>query len=258
MTESVASFSRIHHTTHSLRATRLARLGFTSDEERRVIERVPVGVRSLAAGDELIREGTSPDSLYFLSAGWAYRYMTTRCGGRQIPALFVPGSICNVDNLLFERADFGVRALTSATVLALPRERALALAAEHPGIGRAFTWLALSENAILSQWALGLGRRTAQGRLAHLLCEMSVRLGAGDGDDSRFALPLTQELIADVLGLTPVHINRTMQQLRADGLIATAGRTVTILDMARLRSVAEFDPSYLYQIEKSAAPVHVA
>ncbi len=209
--------------------------------------------RQLAPGDELIREDSSPDHLYLLSAGWAYRYITMRSGGRQIPALIVPGGVCNLDNLLLERANFGVRALTRATVLALPRGQALALAAEHPGVGRAFTWLAVAENAILSQWALGLGRRSALGRLAHLLCELSIRAGASDAGEDSFELPMTRELIADTLGLTPIHVNRTMQYLRAEGFISTAGRTMTILDLDRLRSVAEFDPSYLNQIEKSAA-----
>lgn len=240
------------HPTHSLAETQLARLGFVSDEERVVLARVPLTVRVLRAGEELIREGGSPASLYFVKTGWAYRYVMTQSGARQIPVLLTAGSVCNLDNLLFERADFGVRALTEAIVLALPREQALSLSAEHPGLARAFTWAALAENAILSRWAVGLGRRTAQGRLAHLLCEMSLRLD-GPKDASRsFELPLTQELIADVLGLTPVHVNRTMQSLRAGGLIATAGRTVTILDGDRLRTLAEFDPSYLEQIEESA------
>lgn len=233
---------------HSLADTRLARLGFVSPEERAALAGVPLAARSLGAGDGLIREGDAPGSLYFLATGWAYRYTTTRGGGRQISAMLVPGSVCNLDNLMFKRADFGVRSLTQAKVLALPRDRALSLAAEHPGVGRAFTWLALAENAILSQWAVGLGRRTAQQRLAHFLCEMNLRLG-GDGS---FELPLTQELIADALGLTSVHVNRTMQTLRTQSLIATNSRTVTILDDEGMRTLAEFDPSYLNQIETSA------
>lgn len=245
-------FSSRRHPAHTLADTRLARLRFVSDQERVALARAPVTVRSLTAGDELIREDSSPENLYLLTAGWAYRYLTTRNGSRQIPALIVPGGICNLDNLLFERSDFGVRALTKATVLVLPREQAVSLAANHPGVGRAFTWLALAENAILGQWAVGLGRRSATERLAHLLCELSIRLGAGDAGEVSFELPLTQELIADTLGLTAVHVNRTLQQLRADGLVVTAGRMVTIPDLGRLQALADFDPGYLRQIEKSA------
>ena len=249
---------------YSLGDTPFAGLGFISADERAVLAEEPLALRTLAPGTELLREGSQPESLYFLISGWAIRYITTRDGARQIPGLLVPGGVCNLDNLLFERADFGVRAITRMDVLALPRIRALALAAEHPGVGRAFTWLALAENAILSQWAVGLGRRTALQRLAHLLCETSVRLSSGDGTGGgngegacSFELPLTQEVIADVLGLTPVHVNRTMQQLRAQGYIVTAGRTITVTDFQRLQTLAEFDRSYLQQIERSAvsAPV---
>lgn len=237
------------HGTFSLADTRLARPGFMSAEEREVLARVPLTVRSVRAGDELIREQSTPENLYFLAAGWACRYNLMRNGKRQITVLLTPGGVCNLDNLMFERADFAVRALTEAKVLALPRDRALSLAAEYPSVGRAFTWLALAQNAILSQWAVGLGRRGALQRLAHFICEMSVRLGG----DRSFEMPLTQELIADTIGLTAVHINRTMGTLRSQGLIALAGRRLTILNGDRLRILAEFDQGYLDQIETSAA-----
>ena len=238
---------------HTLADTRLARSGFVSDGERAALLKVHLGQRSLEPGEELLAEGSVPDNLYFMSAGWADRFVTTGSGTRQIPTLLVPGDVCNLDNFLFPRADCGVRAATDTAVLCLPRPRALALAlaSEHPGVGRAFTWLALGENAVLTQWAVGLGRRSARQRLAHLLCELHTRTSSGpDGGD--FELPLTQEVIADTLGLTPVHINRTMHCLRADALVGTAGRKVTILDIQRLRALAEFDPSYLRQIELSA------
>ena len=244
-------------TAWTLADTRLAQLGFVSDQERIALAQVPVSSQSLRAGTDLIREGSSPEDLLLLIDGWACRYMTTRSGARQISVLLVPGSVCNLDNLLLERADCGVRALTQVSVLTVRKTRALALTAEHPGIARAFTWLAIAENAILSQWAVGLGRRSAKGRLAHLLCELSIRVGASDTGESSFLLPLTQELIADTLGLTAVHINRTMQNLRSAGLISTEGRMVKIHNTAGLRALAEFDGSYLSQIEKSGAALLV-
>jgi len=131
-------------------------------------------------------------------------------------------------------------------IVSLPRECALALAAKHPGIARTFTWLGMIENVILSKWTLSLGRRSAIARLAHFLCEMSVRIGADDGGKSSFAFPMTQEQIADTLGLTSVHVNRTMQHLRAGGLIATPKRRMIIPDIAKLRHVGGFDPRYLH------------
>ena len=238
---------------YSLGDTRLGQLAAESIDEPSALSRVHLSRRSLEPGGELIAEGSTPDSLYFLLSGWAYRFITTGSGARQIPALLVPGDLCNLDNFLFPRADCGVRAATEITVLSIPRRRALTLAIEHPGLGRAFTWLALRENAILTRGAVALGRRSAQERLAHLLCELSVRTSSNPAGDAGFELPLTQEVIADTLGLTPVHINRTMRNLRAAAIIGTAGRKVTILDRQRLRALAEFDPSYLTKIEESAA-----
>lgn len=236
-----------HSTNGGIAGTRLANRDFLSEEELAALDAAVTASRMLDAGAALGREGEPTDSLYVLTTGWACRYKTTREGARQMPALLVPGDVCNLDNLMFGAANYGVRTLTPATVLTLPRERALALSTRHPGIARTFTWLALVENAILSQWALCLGRQSARARLAHLLCEMSVRLGCPEGEsECRFDLPLTQEQIADVLGLTSVHVNRTIQQLRTERLVTTDRRMMTIRDVAELRKVGEFDPAYLH------------
>lgn len=237
---------------NTVAVTRLARLGFLSDIEVAALREVPVATESFAPREHIIRQGSSPDSLYFLISGWTYQYITTRHGGRQISALVLPGGVCNLANLALERADFGVCAVTQATAVVLPRSRALALASQYPGIGQAFTWLAISENAILSQWAVRLGLRSAMKRVAHFLCEISVRTGSGKAGD-KFDLPLTQELIADAVGLTPIHVNRTLQQLRLEGLITSIGRTITIPDFDRLRAACGFDASYLRHLESGAS-----
>lgn len=231
---------------NSLSWTKLASSPVLSDEERQALEDAALTPRAVRAGDEIVREGQATDQLYVMADGWALRAKTTRDGGRQIVGLAVPGDLANLDSFLFGRPDYGVRALTHGTVVGIPRDRLLALTAAHPGIGRALTWCALVENAGLSQWALCLGRQGAQQRLAHLLCELAARLGADDGAGVAFTLPLTQEHLADALGLTAVHVNRVMQQLRADGLIITVGRSVTIPDPERLRALADFDPAYLH------------
>ncbi len=229
-----------------LAGTRLWASRFLSRDEWDALEDAVVSTRSVNANTDLVREGARADTLFIVAEGWACRYTTTPEGARQLPALLVPGDVGNLDSLMFDRLDYGVRTLTQTTIVALPRDRALALAAQHPGIARTFTWLALVENVILSKWALSLGRRSAKERLAHLLCELSVRLDAEDGNESSFAFPLTQEQVADALGLTSVHVNRTMQQLRNDGVIATSNRTVTLPDVARLRQIGGFDPRYLH------------
>lgn len=235
--------------------TRLWASPYLSEEERTALSEAVRTPRMVDAGFDLCREGESVDALLFLVDGWAIRHSTTGDGSRQIAALAVPGDLANLDSFLLERIDCGVRVIKRATVVALPRDKALALAAEHPGIARTFTWLALVENAVLAKWAVSLGRRSSKERLAHLFCELSVRLGGETGNESGFELPLTQEQLADALGLTPVHINRVMQQLRAEGLIATASRVMTIPDVAKLRRTAEFDPRYLHTDQEVSAPV---
>ena len=234
------------HAASRFAGTRLIHSRFLSLKERDALEGAALPARSIGPNVDLVREGERADNLLIVADGWACRYMTTRNGARQFSALLLPGDVGTLDALMFDRLDYGVRTLTRVSVVMLPRDRAVALAAEHPGIARTFTWLALVENAILSRWSLSLGRKSAKERLAHLLCELSVRLGAGDGRTGELAIPLTQEQLADALGLTSVHINRTVRDLRDDGLLVTGSRIMTLPDVASLRRVGGFDAGYLH------------
>lgn len=217
-----------------------------TDEDRRALADIAGAPRPLKAGVQFVAEGARVDSVHLMIQGWAYRYKTTRDGARQITGLAVPGDMCNLDSYMLPRVTYGVRTLTEAVAVSLPRDRAQALAAERPGIARAFTWFAIVENAALTEWTLALGRQTARQRLAHLLCEVHARLGGAHGKGDSYELPLTQEQMADVLGLTGVHVNRTLGQLRAEGLIVVRGRQVTVLKVAELCQVGEFDDAYLH------------
>lgn len=220
---------------------------FSAPDDRRAIEAVALPARTRSAQTDLVREGDVADRLYILTEGWACRYKTTREGSRQIVAILVPGDVANLDALAFRRADFGVRVLSMVKAVAIPCDDMAALASTHAGIGATLSRLAMTENAILSQWALCLGRMSAQQRLCHLLCELGQRVVPNQADNQiSFDLPLTQEQIADTLGLTSVHVNRTLQQLRGEGLVATDRRTISIPDVAKLRGVAEFDGRYLH------------
>ena len=230
----------------SLSATRLWNSGHLSVEEQQALENAVSPAKARAPNVELVREGERVEALLILIDGWACRYTMTRDGRRQIPTLLLPGDVGNLDSLMFDRLDYGVRTISHALIAALPCDRAVALAARYPGIARAFTWLGLIENAALSKKALSLGRRSASERLAHLLCELSVRLDAeGDGKSS-FAFPMTQEQLADALGLTSVHVNRMVKHLRAEGLIETVRGEMTIPDVAALRLLGGFSPRYLH------------
>ena len=232
----------------SLGDTRLATLAFLSADEQAALEDCPASLRSFKAGAELVREGEAVDSFYFLVDAWACQSITTPDGRRQIAALLVPGDVCNLDALLFKRLDCGVRMMTAGTVLAVSREKVAALAAQYPGIARGFAWFGCVENAILSRRTLCLGRLSARERMAHLLCELAVRLGfSNDKGEVRFDMPLTQEQLADALGQTAVHVNRTLQQLRTEGVLSSTKRTIVIGDVAALRRIGAFQPGYLHE-----------
>jgi CRP-like cAMP-binding protein len=203
--------------------------------------------RALSAGLSILEERGISDRLYVLTSGWAYRYATTRDGARQILALLLPGDFCNLDALMLARCDYGIRALTSATVSSLPCAQAILLAEQNSDLMQLFLRSIAIENAMLGRWALYLGRKSSQARLAHLLCEVAVRLDAVADDSCIFELPLTQEQIADVLGLTSVHVNRTLQGLRSLGLVQAHGRFITIPSLAALSKVGEFDADYLHR-----------
>ncbi len=229
-----------------LERTRLWNCPLLPHDERDMLADAVMPARAIAPNTELVRENACPDSVFLLVDGWAYRYATTREGGRQISALLVPGDICNLGSLMMERVDYAVRSATQATIAKLPRIQAQKLAAEYCGIANAFAWLTMYENVMLHQHMLSIGRRSAKARLAHILCELRVRLGADGEGACSYSFPLTQELLGDAMGLTSVHVNRMMQQLRAAGLIATADRIMTILDLPGLQRLAGFDCRYLH------------
>lgn len=215
--------------------------------DRDALTRACGDLRIVPAGTDMVPQRSPVDALHVLLDGWAARYKVIEYGGRYLPALLVPGDICDVDAIAFDRLEYGITALTECTVVTLPRPRALALSQSHPNIAAAVRWLAFAENAILTEWATAMGRRSVHGRLAHLLCELLVRLKAvGRAEGNSFELPLTEEHLADALGLTVVQINRTLQLLRSNGLAARDGPWLAILDWPALCRVSGFRPDYLY------------
>ena len=228
-------------------ATRLAFSEFLSSEERAAFDGELTEPQPISARSDFVRAGEDAGRLVIVREGWACRYKCSRDGNRQITAIFTAGDVCNLDALYFAQTDYSVGMAQAGMIQSMPRERALALPRRYPGIARAFAWSMAVENAALNHWVLRLGSQNAVGRLAHLICEVAVRSDCREaGGSCVFDLPFTQQELADILGLTPVHINRTIQHLRNDGLIANDGREVTILDIEQLRRTGEFDPAYLH------------
>ena len=223
------------------------------------IAAMPVDIRTVDANGTVVPEGSRGDRINVVLDGWAARFKILENGSRQIPALMLPGDMCDIDALHLDRNDCGTVAVTRCTLAVFGRDQLLTLFDKHRGLRDAIYRIMATDNAIATQWTVCLGRRSARERLAHLICELHARLdavgAASDGANARsFAMPLTQEEIADVLGLTAVHVNRTLQGLRSDGLIQLKDHRLTIPDEGALRRVAGFDGGYLHLPNTPAGP----
>jgi CRP-like cAMP-binding protein len=159
----------------------------------------------------------------------------------------IPGDICDLQGFFLGEMDYAIGTLTAGRVAIIPHEVLLDLTETYPCIARALTQSTLVDASIFRAWMVGLGRRSAYARVAHLLCEMGQRLQVvGLAQDGSYDLPVTQTELADALGLTTVHVNRTLQQLRHEGLIILRGGTLTLRDPEGLTQAGEFDPAYLH------------
>lgn len=226
--------------------SRLARLHPLGDDDHRALSRLLEERQWIAAGRGIAADGPATQNACALLEGWVCRCKDFRDGRRQIIALLTPGEIIGADEAGSpRRTDFALRTLTRTQVAWFPRARLREVLDDHPRIATAMRAAAAVEKAILRAWLVNLGQRTAIERLAFLFCEMSERLGDEKGAAQRFALPLTQQSLADVLGLTPVHVNRVLQRLRRDGLVEFHDGLLTIQDLSRTQALAGFDNAYL-------------
>jgi CRP-like cAMP-binding protein len=237
----------------------LARLGTFADlsiDEKELLANLTADVRPFKARDHIIREGERPDQVHLIVDGWAAREKILPDGSRQIVAFLLPGDFCDLHVAVLGRMDHGIVALTACRVAFIASAEMDELTSHHNSLTRALWWGTLVDEAVLRCWVVNNGRRDAHERIAHLLCELHLRLKLiGLVSDGRFDLPLTQEEIADATGLTPVHTNRILQRLRREGLIELHGRVLTVLDVAALRRAAGFDPAYLHIERRVHAPV---
>ncbi|TPE51644.1 Crp/Fnr family transcriptional regulator [Amaricoccus solimangrovi] len=216
--------------------------------DRAALERVVAERRRTFLGrEDISREGDKPTKIYVMLNGWACRYKFLEDGRRQIVAFFLPGDLCDLNIFILRQMDHSIGALTDVTVAEIGRDSFERLIDDHPRITQALWWEALVTIAIQREWTVNLGQRDALERIAHLLCELYVRLwSAGLATDGHCAFPVTQSDLADATGLSKVHVNRTLQELRQEGLIRLANRQLTILDLDRLKRLAVFDPNYLH------------
>jgi CRP-like cAMP-binding protein len=219
-----------------------------SGEEKQVLIEAVVRTRDLHPDEDLIREGEQPTDCHVILEGVLCRYKLLREGKRQITGFQIAGDLCDLCGLLMGRMDHGVGTLTPAKVGVIPHQTLRGILERHPRLAQALWQETLIDASIAREWLANLGRRPAYQRLAHLLCEMSVRLKAvGElADGMRFEWLVTQGEVADAMGLSSVHVNRVLQQLRSEGLIVTQGDEIRVLDWQRLQEAGEFTPDYLF------------
>ncbi|GGF67627.1 transcriptional regulator [Azorhizobium oxalatiphilum] len=195
----------------------------------------------------LFREADRPgDYCSILLSGLAFRQKVTAHGKRQIVAVLMAGDFIDAQHLFLDRADHNLEAATAITVAEFSRHQFRDVILNRPRVGVAAWKEALEEGAIFREWLVTVGARPGPVRVAHFLCELGCRLErAGLASREDFIVPLTQEQIADVLGLTPVHVNRVLKSLVADGLISQRGRSIQVSSWERLTVAGEFNPIYL-------------
>lgn len=230
--------------THLLKLRSRHRIG--ADEERAI--RSMVGTSRIVRRDQVVvKAGQGLDESLLLVEGWMARAKDLRDGQRQVSELHVSGDFVDLHGFALKSLDHNLIALTECRIGVVPHARLEQLVSAFPRLQRIYWFATNLDAATHREWALSLGRRTALSRLAHLFCELRIRLEmVGRVADDSYEFPLTQEDLAECLGLTAVHVNRSLQELRARGLIRVAGRRVEILKRRELEDVAEFDPTYLY------------
>jgi CRP-like cAMP-binding protein len=219
-----------------------------SDEEKDYLRDLQGAPRRVPAGRQIVVEGQIYQQIHCLNDGWAFRSKHLPDGRRQIFGYLVPGDLIGLRASLMEFADDSVEALTDCDISSFSLDRLYDACRRHPRLVMALMWSAAREQSLLSEQVMRIGRRDAVERVAHFFLELLRRLQLVDEAGRRsFELPLTQELIADTLGLSIVHVNRTLRTLRQRGLVEIEGGRLVIHDVDTLSEIASFDPLYLDQ-----------
>ena len=217
----------------------------TAAEERAIRELVSE-TRRVKPHQVLVRNGELIQQSILLIDGWLGRAVDLQSGARVFTELHVAGDFADLHGFTLKRLDHDLVALTESVIAIVPHDRLTRLTSNSPHLARVYWFSTNVDAAIHRQWLVSLGR-TAAARMAHLFCELYLRLEvAGLVGGLSYDFPLTQEQLASCLSLTPVHANRTLQLLRRESLIELANRQLTILDLPALQKRAEFDPAYLY------------
>ncbi len=227
-------------------ARKLELFGPLPVNDKRLLDDVISNPKQVESHRDIIREGDAPDDVHLVLSGFACRYKVLPEGNRSIFAYLVPGDFCDLNIFILKSMDHNIATISPCMMIDIPRNRVLELA-ERPAIARALWWATLVDEATLREWLVNIGRRSAETRIAHLFCEIHLRLKSiGLADGGEFALPITQDELGDTMGLSTVHVNRTLQSLRGQQLITFKNGRLLILDIERLRDICQFNHNYLH------------
>jgi CRP-like cAMP-binding protein len=225
---------------------RLHRLSPLSGEDRVALGRLRGDIIQARASSDLLPRSDGADCCHLIVEGLVGRFTQFRDGSRLIVAIYVPGDVADLHVVATPRLAPSLHALTTATLIRIPLRELQAAARSRPTLAQACWAYSAVDAAVIAAWAASLGRRSALQRMAHLLCEAGLRMEQAErGDRHEFTLDLTQAQLGEIVGLTSVHVNRTLKALKAQGLVAITGRTFRISNWEQLAAIGEFEPDYL-------------
>jgi len=234
---------------HDRLIERLEFLGRLQDDEKIALQALPLRVRDFDEDSDLIRQGDKPTECCLILRGLACRYKMVSGGRRQILSIHFTGDLPDLQGLELEVMDHGISALTPVRAAFIPHEQVLSLWRRYPNVGELLMRQLLIDASIFREWIANIERRAAYDRIAHLFCEIFVRMKSLKlAEQDSFRLPMTQAEIGDATALSTVHVNRVLQQLRRDNLIASTGDVHAISDWEGLRRAGDFDDAYLHHL----------
>lgn len=212
------------------------------------LQRVTGRVRRLAARQDLLREGDRPGPVFVVLEGWLFRYKLLVDGNRQVMAFLMPGDSSNLNIGMLTAMDHSIQTASPARVAMIPRAEIGSLLSDYPGIARALHLSQLCDEGTMRAWIVSMGRRGTVEQVAHLMCELYTRARfAGITDDGGLPLPVSQIVLADALGMTPVHFSRVLKKLRLSGAMTLRCGMLKITDFTALAQIAGFEENYLHR-----------
>lgn len=243
-----------HYPHHDLMISKLENSFRLSTEEKQALRELPIQLDDVKANQDIVKMGDQPSRCCLLLEGFACVYKLTPAGKRQIMTLHIPGDIPDLQSLHLKVADINIASISPCKLGYIPHKEMYRLCERFPNLTAAFWRETLVDASIFREWLLNVGQREGYSRIAHLICELTLRLNAvGLAKDNTFRMPISQAELADASGMTPVHVNRVLQALRADGLIISDKKQITIPDWQKLTEAGEFDPIYLHLDEKAVS-----